>query len=100
GFNDTSLQFLSEQLTPLETKKCPFATEPATKEKAYWVKPQLVARVRFAGWTRDDQLRHPVFLGLRDDVDATDCRDPRSTPESVVVHAPRAEGLPLIRSIG
>lgn len=99
GFTEGNLQFLSNQLSPLQTSRCPFATAPATKEKAHWVKPQLVARVRYAGWTRDDQLRHPVFLGLRDDVDATECKDPRSTQESVVVHAPRAEGLSLIRSV-
>jgi bifunctional non-homologous end joining protein LigD len=63
------------------------------------VKPQLVARVRYSGWTSDDHLRHPVFLGLRDDVDAIECKDPRSPQESVLVHAPRAEGLPVIRSV-
>jgi len=100
GFTDVNLRFLADQLDPLKTKQCPFIVEPATKEKAHWVKPQLVARVRYAGWTRDDHLRHPVFLGLRDDVDAIECKDPREPQENVVVHAPRAEGLALIRSVG
>ena len=100
GFTDQNLQFLARQLDPLKTTQCPFAAQPATKEKAHWVKPQLVARVRYSGWTRDDQLRHPVFLGLRDDIDPIECKDPRLPQESVIVHAPRAEGLPLIRSVG
>jgi bifunctional non-homologous end joining protein LigD len=32
-----------------------------------WVKPELVCQVRFAEWTRDDHLRQPAFLGLRED---------------------------------
>ena len=32
-----------------------------------WVKPSLVAEVKFAEWTRDGKLRQPVFLGMRED---------------------------------
>jgi len=35
------------------------------------VKPRLVAQVKFAEWTADGHLRHPVYLGLRDDKKAT-----------------------------
>jgi len=44
-----------------------------TKEEmknCVWLKPELVARVEFAEWTPDDQLRHSKFVGLRDDKDA------------------------------
>ncbi len=34
---------------------------------ATWVRPELVAQVGFTEWTRDGRLRHPRFLGLRDD---------------------------------
>ena len=34
---------------------------------ATWVEPRLVAQVGFSEWTRDGRLRHPRFLGLRDD---------------------------------
>ena len=33
----------------------------------HWVKPKLVAQIGFTEWTRDGKLRHPRFLGLRDD---------------------------------
>lgn len=39
---------------------------PAVMKRCHWVKPVLVARVKFTEWTHDDQLRQPVFLGLRD----------------------------------
>ena len=32
-----------------------------------WVQPELVAEFGFAEWTRDGRLRHPRYLGLRDD---------------------------------
>jgi ATP-dependent DNA ligase len=37
-----------------------------------WVEPVLVAQVKFTEWTLDDQLRQPVFLGLRTDKEAKD----------------------------
>jgi bifunctional non-homologous end joining protein LigD len=36
-------------------------------KRCSWVEPILVAQVKFTEWTHDDQLRHPVFLGLRTD---------------------------------
>jgi bifunctional non-homologous end joining protein LigD len=38
----------------------------------HWVKPKLVAEVSFMEWTRDGKLRHPRFLGLRQDKDPRD----------------------------
>jgi bifunctional non-homologous end joining protein LigD len=42
-------------------------------EKPSWIKPLLVARVKYGAWTPEHVLRHPVFLALRDDLDPTDC---------------------------
>jgi bifunctional non-homologous end joining protein LigD len=39
-----------------------------------WVKPKLVGEVRFTEWTSAGEMRHPVFLGLRDDKAAEDVR--------------------------
>jgi ATP-dependent DNA ligase len=39
-------------------------------KRCQWVKPVLVAQVKFTEWTLDDQLRQPVFLGLRTDKEA------------------------------
>jgi len=59
-------------LTPLETPASPFAPKPKTNERAHWVRPELVAQIKFTEWTADGKLRHPVYLGLRDDKKAND----------------------------
>src|SRR4051812_22148107 len=69
GFNHKELARVSTLLTPLETVACPFTPKPKTNERAHWVKPELVAQIKFTEWTADAKLRHPVYLGLRDDKD-------------------------------
>jgi bifunctional non-homologous end joining protein LigD len=67
GFNEKELARVMKLLKPLETKTSPFKTKPKTNEPPHWVKPELVAQVKFTEWTTDGKLRHPVYLGLRDD---------------------------------
>ena len=45
----------------------PFADAAAIERGVTWVEPKLVAQIGFTEWTRDGRLRHPRFLGLRDD---------------------------------
>ena len=45
---------------------------PPHGDHVHWVRPELVAEVGFTEWTRDARLRHPRFIGLRDDRDAKD----------------------------
>ena len=47
--------------------ECPFRERPQTNERPHWVQPKLVAQIKFTEWTADGKLRHPVYLGLRDD---------------------------------
>jgi bifunctional non-homologous end joining protein LigD len=72
GFDDKELARLFKLLKPLEIEKSPFASPTPSNEKPHWVAPKLVAQVRFTEWTADHILRHPVYLGLRDDKKATD----------------------------
>jgi bifunctional non-homologous end joining protein LigD len=44
----------------------------AVMKRCRWVKPVLIAQVKFTEWRHDDQLRQPVFLGLRIDKEAND----------------------------
>jgi DNA ligase D-like protein (predicted ligase) len=75
GFDDEFLHNLSVQLNKLEVVKCPFVEAHEIQEKhVHWVKPILVAEIGFTEWTHDNKLRHPRFLGLRDDKDAQDVR--------------------------
>ena len=74
GFDTKSLARLYSLLEPLVTKTCPFAERPKPDKGMTWVKPELVAEVKFANWTPDARLRAPVFLGLRNDKPSTDVR--------------------------
>ena len=67
GFNEKELTRVMKLLGPLETPVCPFKTKPKTNERPHWVRPELVAQIKFTEWTADGKLRHPVYLGLRDD---------------------------------
>jgi bifunctional non-homologous end joining protein LigD len=74
GFTHAELARLHQRMRALETPACPFRVRPATNERPHWIRPALVADVRFSEWTRDGRLRAPVYLGLRDDVRPTDVR--------------------------
>jgi bifunctional non-homologous end joining protein LigD len=67
GFDDKKLAAFAKSLAPLERKTSPFANPPKTDTPAHWVKPELVAEVAFNEWTRDNLMRQPVFIALRDD---------------------------------
>jgi bifunctional non-homologous end joining protein LigD len=74
GFDERKLKELSGKLKELAASACSFESAPATNEKPSWVTPTLVARVKFSGWTQERCLRHPVFVGLREDVEPADCQ--------------------------
>ena len=74
GFNERELARVMKLLKPLETKTCPFVNVPKSNERPHWVRPELVAQIKFTEWTADAKLRHPVYLGLRDDKKPTDVR--------------------------
>ena len=66
GFTQATLRDLAARLAPLRRDDPPFADAPRLRD-ATWVEPRLVAQIGFTEWTRDGRLRHPRFLGLRDD---------------------------------
>lgn len=72
GFSDKVLVDLYEKMKRLETKKSPFKIVPKTNDKASWIKPELIAEIKFSEYTEDGIFRHPVFLRLRDDLDRKD----------------------------
>ena len=85
GFNQHSLEQVFKLLQPLRTKRCPFIEKPITNEPVQWVKPKLVAQVKFSEWTADARLRHPVFLGLREDKKPEQCVFESEQPTGKVV---------------
>jgi bifunctional non-homologous end joining protein LigD len=70
GFSDATLRAVGAKLDALAAAASPFEAKFATNDKPHWVRPALVVEVRFGDWTGDGILRHPVFLGVRDDVRA------------------------------
>jgi bifunctional non-homologous end joining protein LigD len=85
GFSRETQRVLWPRLRKLQTDECPFADPPATREKSHWVRPELVARVKFSSWTQDRHLRAPSFLGLQEDRAATGCSFGKETKPGVVV---------------
>jgi bifunctional non-homologous end joining protein LigD len=74
GFDHPELERVMRLLKPLETPTPPFTIRPRTNERPHWVKPKFVAQLKFTEWTNDGLLRHPIYLGLRDDVRAENVR--------------------------
>jgi bifunctional non-homologous end joining protein LigD len=83
GFSEKLLRSLFDDLQKIRFENCPFNNLPAPgrnrwdqgltateMKRCRWVKPTMVCQVKFTEWTRDDRLRQPVFLGLREDKSA------------------------------
>jgi bifunctional non-homologous end joining protein LigD len=85
GFSEKLLSTLHSELNKIRIDKCPFFNLPATgrnrwdqglsaaeMRRCHWVKPVMVCQIKFTEWTRDDRLRQPVFLGIREDKNANE----------------------------
>ena len=98
GMDEKARALLMKKLRELEIDKCPFDKIPETNEQAFWAKPELVAHVRFIGWTQEPRLRAPVFLALRNDVRPEECRWEGEVPAQagpVLVRSPEIVGTVL-----
>ncbi|HWF73155.1 MAG TPA: non-homologous end-joining DNA ligase [Solirubrobacteraceae bacterium] len=68
GFDEATLRDLGTRMHELERDDAPFENPAQIRERGVtWVEPVLVAQVGFSEWTGAGRLRHPRFLGLRDD---------------------------------
>lgn len=74
GFDAARIDSIMKLLTPLNRPASPFDERTPSGRGHHWVEPKLVCEVRFTEWTRDGGLRHPTFLGLRDDRKPEECR--------------------------
>jgi bifunctional non-homologous end joining protein LigD len=78
GFDQAMLREIWQELKKRETKRSPFPHGVEALRKVHWVKPELVAEIKFSEWTHateegGSKLRAPVFLSLREDKDPKDC---------------------------
>ena len=86
GYDNAMLEKLHSQLVELAAEQSPFAWDKELSgAENCWMRPELVAQVKFANWTDDGRLRAPVFHGLRLDVDPKNVT--REAEETVIVPA-------------
>ncbi len=99
GFNQQTQEAVWRELQPRRTDRCPFADYPKTRERPFWVRPELVARIKYGEWTQDNRLRAPVYLGLRPGLDPRACRLEIERPAPPPSPQPRSvSGVPVLRS--
>ena len=67
GFSHAVLEELHNKLWPLRIEESPFRERIKDEAVTTWVRPKLVAEVKFTEWTKAGEMRHPVYLGLRQD---------------------------------
>ncbi|WP_414707038.1 non-homologous end-joining DNA ligase [Salinisphaera sp.] len=71
GFSDAELRRLHRELSKIERRQ-PAFVDPPNEPGLHWVMPEHVAEIEFTEWTTDGKLRHPAYLGERDDKDPQD----------------------------
>jgi bifunctional non-homologous end joining protein LigD len=99
GFDHRELDRVMRLLKPLEIAACPFTARPRTNQPPHWVKPTLVAQLKFTEWTDVGLLRHPIYLGMRDDVKPQTVRREKKSLESRKSPASRKKDVaPTFRS--
>jgi bifunctional non-homologous end joining protein LigD len=89
GFSAKMRSWLREELAKDVVPK-PMVTDVPRIKDATWVKPRLVGQVSFTEWTSDHRLRHPSFLGLREDKEVNEVvkETPEVTPTRVTLTNP------------
>ena len=85
GYTRATLEMLARKLAPLRRTQSPFIDAPRRREESIWVKPVLVAQVRYNEMTEAGILRQPSFLGLRDDKEARDVRLEAETSSGAIL---------------
>ncbi len=94
GFNEKTHADMWRRLQKLRTEKSPFAVRPDSTRRVHYVRPELVAEIKFSEWTHASEggglkMRAPVFQGLRFDKDPRECIFER--PKSARAEAKKAE---------
>ncbi len=83
GFTEQKLSSIYKKLELLVQDECPFTKTPQTNAPVTWVKPILVCEVEFKEWTKDHMMRHPIFLGIREDKEPKSVEKERVFSKSV-----------------
>ena len=96
GFNEKSLKEIYAKIEPLITKKNPFTGTVKALRDVTWIKPELVAEIKFLEVTPDGLLRAPVFMALRTDKDPKECvRETEATAQQEEAEPRNGPLIPL-----
>jgi bifunctional non-homologous end joining protein LigD len=72
GFNAKLIEELMERMKPLAVEKAPVTVPRPDRKGAHFIQPKLVAETAFSEFTNEGILRHPSFIGLREDKPASE----------------------------
>ncbi len=105
GFDTRTLRALRRSLGALRTDASPFSPPPRIAGTT-WVEPKLVCEVKFTEWTTDGHMRHPSYLGLRDDKPAADVHrevpmhvEKQRAKPGIEEHEPGAEAMRAVANM-
>ena len=74
GFSEESLKQIYELIEPYKTNKMPFKVKPKTNMPPTWIEPHIVATIKYTQLTKEGRFRHPVFIGIREDISINDLK--------------------------
>lgn len=92
GLGDAALREVRGRLEAMAQTECPFDPPPPgwLGKNAHWVRPELVAEVKFSEWTDAGMARHPTLIGFRTDKRAADVVREGAAPPPKSARAPTA----------
>src|ERR687895_795954 len=92
GFDFVQLDKVYTRLKAMKVEKCPIDYVPYTNRDPTWIRPELVAEVKFSDWTDEKIMRAPIFLRFREDKAPKDCLIEGERPTEKVLEKPVKEG--------
>ena len=90
GFDFGQLNEIYSKLQQMKIERCPAKYIPYTNREPVWIRPELVAEIKFSGWTKEKIMRSPIFLMFREDKRPEECiMEKESNTEQVIVSQQR-----------
>jgi bifunctional non-homologous end joining protein LigD len=91
GFDFVQLDEVYLKLKGMRIQKCPVDYVPYTNRDPTWIRPELVAEIKFSDWTEEKIMRAPIFLRFREDKVPRDCLIEGERPTEKVLEKPVKE---------
>ena len=84
GFSDEAIRHIYKIMQPLVVNEMPFSRKPDTNMPPTWLEPKLVATIKYTQITKEGRFRHPVFIGIREDVSVEDLKSEDSEDNTTI----------------